>query len=266
MTANAGNAEIVRTSKTVVRAGGSVGSKGVRRTDQRNTAARFLRIALIGRSSAKRAGHGVMGIEPDSTAAAHARALVGEDAVRHGLMKEDTLDDRSVDVISTLDVLEHISADALTDWARLIFRKLRHEGLWVIKVPSTEGLYFRIAHWVIAIWRPLAVGVVKRLWQTDYEYPHTVYFNQLTLKRYLVKNGFEPLAWIYLQDVPNRTVMDRLMMDETIPRWLAPLIAPAFYIINLVDSLRGISDALLTVARRTDVTQQSHEWTTDRQD
>jgi hypothetical protein len=93
-------------------------------------------------------------------------------------------------------------------------------------------------------------GVIKRLWQSDYEYPHTVYFNARTLKLYLENHGFELLSVRYLEDVPNSTVRNRLMMDNTIPKWQATLIAPSFYLINFIEKLRGKTDALLALARR----------------
>lgn len=200
--------------------------------------------------AARQAGFKVCGVEPDEKAVRYARELVGDDLVRHGLMNEETTPDLSADVISTLDVLEHIPADALSNFARMIHHKLRPGGLWVIKAPSTEGLYFTLAHSLLPFGGPLMSGVVKRLWQSEYEYPHTVYFSLRTLGQFLVSHGFEVVASKYLAEVPNSTVMDRLLMDDTIPRWQAVLSAPAFYLINFIEGVRGKSDALLMLARR----------------
>lgn len=199
---------------------------------------------------AQLAGHEAFGVEPDETACAHARGLVGSASVHLGLMTDEVLPDGSADVVSMLDVLEHIPADSLTDFARMIRRKLRPGGLFVLKVPSTEGLYFNVAHGLVRFARPLASGVIKRLWQSEYEFPHTVYFNQHTLGRYLSNNGFEVLEARHVPDVPNETVIARLLMDDTIPPWQAYLMAPAFYIINFAEKRRGKSDALLMLARR----------------
>lgn len=199
---------------------------------------------------AQRLGYDVWGIEPDETAVAHARKLIGDDRVHHGAMTDEARPDSSADVISMLDVLEHIPADSLSDFARIIRRKLRPGGLWVIKVPSTEGLYFLIAHQLVRFARPLASGIIKRLWQSEYEFPHTVFFNQQTLRRFLGNHGFDVIEARYIEDVPNGTVVARLLMDDTIPVWQAYLMAPAFYIINSVEKLRGKSDALLMLARR----------------
>ena len=202
---------------------------------------------------AKRRGFNVFGVEPDETAMKAARALLGDDVVQHGTMKEDSRPNHSADIVSMLDVLEHVPADGLVDFASMIHRTLRPDGLWVIKVPSSEGLYFTIAHRLVRVSRSIMSGVIKRLWQSEYEYPHTVYFNQSTLKRFLENHGFEPLAFEYLAEVPNSTVIDRLFMDNTIPKWQAMVSVPAFYLINLIESVRGKSDALLALARRKSV-------------
>jgi hypothetical protein len=189
-------------------------------------------------------------VEPDEKAYFSARELIGNDAVHQGLMTDETRPDQSADVISTLDVLEHIPAAGLSDFARLIHRKLKPGGVWVIKVPSTEGLYFTLSHRLLPLSPSFAAGAVKRLWQSEYEFPHTVYFNETTLEQFLKRNGYEILTSGYLAEVPNATVMDRLLVDDTIPKWQAALGAPAFYLVNFIEQLRGKSDALLVLARR----------------
>ena len=198
--------------------------------------------------AARQAGFTVLGFEPDERAAAHARSLLGEAAVRQGMMTGDSVPDGTAAVISMLDVLEHVPAAELASLASTIQRKLLPGGLWVIKVPSTEGLYFQLAHVFPGI---TPAGVLRRLWQSDYAFPHTVYFSSITLRRFLERHGFEVIAQRYLADVPNATVRDRLRMDDSIPTWQAPLLAPAFYGINFIEKLRGKSDALVMLARRT---------------
>lgn len=199
---------------------------------------------------ARHSGFSVFGVEPDAEASQHARKLIGEECVHHGTMSDEITLDASADVISMMDVLEHIPADRLPAFADMIHKKLRPKGLWLIKVPSTEGLYFNVAHRLLKFGRPLLSNTIKRLWQSEYEFPHTVYFNRRTLERYLQNHGFEVVDFTYLADVPNRTVIDRLLMDNTIPRWQAYFAAPVFYLINLIEKCRGKSDALLMLARR----------------
>ncbi|MEA2490285.1 MAG: hypothetical protein QOH21_2077 [Acidobacteriota bacterium] len=185
--------------------------------------------------SAHAAGFVVRGIEPDPTAAQAARERLGQ-AIEQGFLREST---PAADVLSTLDVLEHL--DDINAFAALVARKAR--GLWVVKVPSSEGLFFRVAHAFHL------TGAIKRLWQSEYEHPHTVYFDRATLTRFLANNGFEVLAARYLAEVPNGTVVDRLTLDGSMSRWKARLAVPLFFAINLIEGLRGKSDALVVVAR-----------------
>lgn len=195
-------------------------------------------------------GHGyrVFGVEPDRQAFEQARSRIGENFVRQGLMTDDTCPDHSTDILSTMDVLEHIPVKALPGFAGMVRRKLRPGGVWIIKVPSTEGAYFVIAHCFLKIAGSLMSGIVSRLWQSEYEFPHTVYFNRSTLESFLRNHGFQIVAYRYMEEVPNHTVIDRLMMDNTISAWQAYLISPAFYLINLIEKWRGKSDALLVLA------------------
>ena len=113
----------------------------------------------------------------------------------------------------------------------------------MIKVPSSEGLFFRVAH-ALRI-----ASAVKRLWQSDYASPHTVYFDLPTLTRFLVKHGFDVVASRYLDEVPDGTAVDRLTLDGSMPRWKARLAVPLFFAINRIERMRGKSDALVVLAR-----------------
>lgn len=184
--------------------------------------------------AARENGFAVRGIEPDAKAAAAARERIA--TVEQGLLDETT---PPADVLSTLDVIEHLhDLDAFT---QLVGRKTR--ALWVIKVPSSEGLFFRVAH-------ALRIrGAVVRLWQAGYANPHTVYFDLPTLTRFLRRHDFEVVASRYLDEVPNGTVVDRLTLDGATPRWKAWLAVPVFFAINAVERIRGQSDALVVLAR-----------------
>jgi hypothetical protein len=151
----------------------------------------------------------------------------------------------SAGALSTLDVLEHIPRAELASFASAVHRTLEANGLWIIKVPSSEGLFFRIAHTLHL--RP----AIRRLWQSDYASPHTVYFDRRTLSAFLRRHGFEAVAHRYLADVPSGTALARLRFDPTTSRCLALLSVPAIYAVNLIERLRGKSDALLVIARVT---------------
>ncbi|MFP5247669.1 MAG: class I SAM-dependent methyltransferase [Thermoanaerobaculia bacterium] len=184
--------------------------------------------------AARAAGFRVRGIEPDAKAARVARERIGD--VETGFLHDGT---PQTDVLSTLDVLEHL--DDINAFAQLVKRKVR--ALWVIKVPSADGLLFRIAH-------ALRIrGAIERLWQSRYEHPHRVYFDERTLHRFLRKHGFEVVATHYLEEMPTSTVVERLTLDAAIPRWKARLAVPAVALINTIEQLRSRSDAMLVIAR-----------------
>lgn len=183
---------------------------------------------------ARAAGYDVRGIEPDESAAAAARQRIAN--VEHGFLTETT---PGADVVSTLDVLEHVKD--VSAFAGLVRRTARRA--WVIKVPSSDGLFFRIAHAL------RLKSAIDRLWQASYEHPHTVYFNEATLQRFLEKHGFEVVSAQYLPEMPTATVVDRLMLDSALPRWAAYLAIPFVSVINAIERLRSRSDALLIVAR-----------------
>lgn len=184
--------------------------------------------------AARMAGFRVRGIEPDVLAADAVRGR-GID-VHHGLLDGST---QPADIVSTLDVLEHL--DDINAFATLVKTKTR--TLWMIKVPSSDGLFFRIAHML------RIRGAVERLWQTHYEHPHAVYFDESTLARFLEKHGLEIVALRYLDELPACTVVPRLTLHGDMPRWKAWLAVPAALLINAIERLRRRSDALVVLVR-----------------
>jgi SAM-dependent methyltransferase len=184
--------------------------------------------------AAQSAGYAARGIEPDALAAERARGR-GLD-VTQGILSDAT---QPADVVSTLDVLEHV--DDMRSFAELVKRKARR--LWVIKVPSSDGLFFRIAHTFGM------AAAIERLWQSRYEHPHLVYFNERSLHTFLRRQGFAVVATRYLQEIPTRTVVARLTLDGATPLWLARLAVPLLAAINFAERLRSRSDALLVIAR-----------------
>ena len=192
-------------------------------------------------TEARGAGFGIRGIEPDAKAAALARTRLGEDVVRHDTFREAEY--ASADVVSTLDVLEHVPVAELGDFASRVRTTLRPGGVWVIKVPSSEGLFFRVAH-ALRLRRQ-----IERLWQVDHAWPHTVYFDRGTLAAFLRRHGFDVVAHRYLAEVPLSTAVARLTMLGEVPRWQALLGLPAIAAVNAIEALRRKSDALVMVAR-----------------
>jgi 2-polyprenyl-3-methyl-5-hydroxy-6-metoxy-1,4-benzoquinol methylase len=201
---------------------------------------------------ARKAGFAVRGIEPDPQAYERARGSLGDDVVQRGLFSSETTRSGSADVICTLDVIEHIPPEEHEPFARLVAASLAPGGIWAIKVPTTEGLYYAISDLLVRTWPKLGASFVHRLWQTRYEFPHLVYFTRSTLTRWLERFGFEVIDHRYLQEVPNGTIIDRLTTDHDISRPLAYLLAPGVVAINVIEAIRRRSDSLVVLARPRD--------------
>jgi SAM-dependent methyltransferase len=201
-------------------------------------------------SEARSAGFVVRGVEPDRQAVAYASAMLGDEVVEPGRLDAAILDGYRADVVASLDVLEHIPPGEQAEFARHIRRVLTPDGVWLVKVPTTEGLYYRVSSAVARLIPRVGGTLMRRLWQTDYEFVHTVYFDRRSLHRWLERYGFEPLEWHYLPEVPLGTAVARLTTDGRIPVWQARLLAPALYAVNAAEAVRRRSDSLVVLARR----------------
>ena len=206
----------------------------------------FGNFLVLGRA----AGFTVRGVEPDQAAATKARALLGEDVVQHGLLASSTFAQASADIVTTLDVLEHIPVPVMPTFVDTIRDVLRPGGIWVVKVPTSEGPFFRVAHLVRHIAIAPVRGILERLWQSRYEFPHTVYFNARSISRLMERHGFLVERVTYLEEVPSGTARDRLRYDDSVPGWQVSLLAPGVRAINALGRVTGHTDAMVVVARR----------------
>jgi cyclopropane fatty-acyl-phospholipid synthase-like methyltransferase len=198
--------------------------------------------------AARQAGFQIRGLEPDRQAHAYARRLLGDGVVRNESLEPGTVPARSADVVSTLDVVEHIPPEQHASFAKIVRETLTARGVWVIKVPSTEGLYYKLSDRLLRLRPEIGESLVRRLWQTRYEYPHLVYFSRRSLSTWLDRSGFSVLAHRYVQEVPTRTAVDRLMTDGDIGRLKAYIAAPAVFAVNVVEWMRRRSDSLVVFA------------------
>jgi SAM-dependent methyltransferase len=198
---------------------------------------------------ARAAGFRVEGLEPDRQAYDHARRLLGDGVVRNTVLDRENTRPGSADAVSTLDVIEHIAVENHASFAERVRTVLVPDGVWVIKVPSTEGLYYKISDALVRAYPPIGASLVRRVWQTRYEYPHLVYFSLPSLSLWLRRYGFDTIGHRYLPEVPIGTIVDRLTTDGDIDRAKAYLAAPVVAGVTLIDALRGRSDALVVFAR-----------------
>jgi len=199
---------------------------------------------------AREAGYSVAGVEPNAEAWAGACKALGDGVVSNGTLPQVKLPAGSADVVTTLDVLEHVPLMDHAAFARAVAEVLAPGGIWIIKVPSTEGLYYHASAMVARLMPRIGAVFMHRLWQTDYEFPHQVYFSRVTLGAWLQRYGFVMMGSTYLPEVPLRTIIHRLTHDGDISRWQAYVLVPAVSIMNTIEWLRRRSDALVVVARR----------------
>lgn len=197
---------------------------------------------------ARRAGFEVHGLEPDPQAHGYATRMLGEGVVHLGVL-DDAAVPRSADVVATLDVIEHIPPEEHETFAKRVRSVLTPGGVWAIKVPSTEGLYYKLSDLMVRAYQPAGASLVRRIWQTRYEYPHLVFFSLVSLSAWLGRFGFDVISHRYLPEIPNGTIVDRLTTDGDISKATAYLAVPAVMSVTLIDRLRGRSDALVVLAR-----------------
>lgn len=198
---------------------------------------------------AKKARFTILGIDPDPVACQKARRLFNSKLIKQELFNPKSVKDHSVDVISALDLFEHIPTNELDSFLDLVHKKLKAGGVYIIKLPTSDGLYFRIIHLAHHFFSKSLHSSIRRIWLTEYEYPHTVYFNAKSLRKILVKHGFDIITEMYLEEIPNRTIINRIRVDNSIGKTFAILALPIFICINAIEKIRGKSDALLVISK-----------------
>ena len=167
---------------------------------------------------AKEAGYEVAGIEPDEDACAGACKVLGEGVVRQGTLHELSLPAGSADVVATLDVLEHVPAADQATFAALMADVLVPAALWLIKVPSTEGLYYTVvgpdgARRSGNRRHVHAAALADGLRVSAYRVLRPAVAADLVAPPRLHRDRHR-----YLPEVPIRTIIDRLTHDGDISR------------------------------------------------
>ena len=132
-----------------------------------------------------RAHFDVAGVEPDANVGggAAARGL----PVHIGYFPHTPDASERYDVIVFNDTFEHIPAiGEVLDQCR---SRLNPHGLLVLNLPSSDGIFYRIA---TLLCRVGLSGAFDRLWQAGLPSPHVHYFNRANLAALLCQRGFEP--------------------------------------------------------------------------
>jgi SAM-dependent methyltransferase len=129
----------------------------------------------------------VCGIEPDERIFREAAAMGLP--VRAGYFPDALAAGETYDVIVFNDVFEHIPA--IDDILSSCHSHLERDGLIVLNLPSSDGIFYRLAR---VLCRIGACGTFDRLWQAGLPSPHVHYFNPMNLRTLLRKHGFAPEA------------------------------------------------------------------------
>ncbi len=200
-------------------------------------------------SAAREQGYTTWGVEPDPLARERAESTNPSSAVGSDLSQLPQ-NIENAGVVSMLDVLEHIPADELTNTARSVRERLASDGIWLIKVPSSDGPFYRATHLVARLLPKQTWPFIERLWLLRFASPHCVYFNEKSAKSFLSAHGFEPVGAVYFPAIPLSSAFARLSMDRTISRWRAAVSLPIVAILNICEAVFRRSDSLVLLARR----------------
>jgi SAM-dependent methyltransferase len=152
---------------------------------------------------AQLSGFEAIGIEPDE-------AVFNETSkrglqIRKGYFPQALKMEEKFDVIAFNDVFEHIPD--IRTVLRACQNHLNDGGLLVINLPSSHGIFYRIARLAAALG---FTGFFERLWQKDLPSPHLHYFNSANLKKLLESNGFRELSRGYLNSVRIQGLFERI--------------------------------------------------------
>lgn len=152
---------------------------------------------------ARSRGYACSGIEPDGAMCAQMTAS-GIDHIP-GYFPQDLPDGSTYDAVFFNDVLEHL--DGLPVALAAAHERIKADGLLVISLPVSEGLFFRLARGLAA------VGIktpLSRMWQRGLPSPHLSYFSRRNLPALVEEHGFAQILSGDLLYVTPAGLFDRI--------------------------------------------------------
>jgi 2-polyprenyl-3-methyl-5-hydroxy-6-metoxy-1,4-benzoquinol methylase len=149
----------------------------------------------------------VLGIEPDHQVGAAAASV--QRPIRLGYFPEALNPEEKFDVIVFNDVIEHIpSIDMVLDECH---RRLNAKGMLVLNLPSSRGLFYRLAVLFNSLGLP---APFERMWQVGLPSPHVHYFDSANLVTLLEQQGFAVRKTGHLASVHLRGLYKRLSFTK----------------------------------------------------
>jgi SAM-dependent methyltransferase len=193
-------------------------------------------------------GFEVSGVEPSEAAADHAEQVGLR--VHRGLFPAAVPSNTQVDVLSFMDVLEHLPSpgEALTAAHRLV----TDDGLLVVQVPDQQCFLYRLAEWLHRGSGGRCSFALQRLWLMDFDFPHQTYFTQHSLTRLLTQQGWRVRdAWRSPVGNPLEA-LDRVSYTAANQqsRWKNHVVALGVAGIQLADTACGHGGLLTVIASR----------------
>lgn len=152
---------------------------------------------------ARSRGYACSGIEPDGAMCARMRAS-GIDHIQ-GYFPRDLPDDSRYDAVFFNDVFEHL--DGLPTALAAAHERTKTDGLLVISLPVSEGLFFRLARGLAGLGYK---APLSRLWQRGLPSPHLSYFSCANLPVLAERHGFTQVASGDLPYVTLSGLLDRI--------------------------------------------------------
>lgn len=133
-------------------------------------------------------------------------SLYPDIVIEHGFFSEDLEDRGPYDVIVFNDVFEHIPQPSQVIGS--VAALLAPNGLVVINIPSSSGVFFRLASLLdqFGIASPL-----ERLWLRGFSSPHISFFNKVNLTRCVQDNSELRIAdWVPLVPISRDGLRQRV--------------------------------------------------------
>lgn len=170
-------------------------------------------------------GLSCVAIEPEAAAAA-AAAKRGH-AVITGFFPDACPPGQTFAAIVFNDVFEHLPDPAAA--VGQCRSRLNADGLLIINLPSSGGIFFRIARALAALG---IVSPFERLWQKGLSSPHLSYFSPATLKRFIEARGFEQVDQFSLDSLHATGLWRRLRATSSVLS--ASLMLPPLAVLSLM--------------------------------
>jgi len=188
-------------------------------------------------------GFEAYGVDPSASAVADARSRGLR--VRRGHFPSEDWGRRDWGVIAYMDVLEHIP-DLDTMLSETLVR-LRPGGLVAVQVPDSTGVVFRAADAVERWSLGIASGPLRRMFQTDFPYPHLHYFNRRSLEALFARFGLRSV-WVSAGAIATENFAERVTFRND-ANFAEQAQAIALRLLVAAGRATGMQDLLRVIAR-----------------